>query len=145
MDRVWNFTADEWVAITGCFVYLAWEGDKVLYIGMTTRGITRPSHPMHAAAEAIKRATRMELRSCRSVYEARSMEKELIQKFQPQYNTIYTERYVSTIKPGLGNPRRISLMERLKTLPRPVDPLNQEQMAAYKKAEEMAQKPRILR
>lgn len=65
------------------------RGEVALYIGSSRRTIARISNPMHAKAQqALREATRIELKFCRTEEYARELEAELIAKYQPLYNVL---------------------------------------------------------
>lgn len=66
-----------------------YRGEVALYIGSSRRTISRISNPKHEKAQrALREATRIELRFCRTEEYARQLEAELIAEYQPLYNVM---------------------------------------------------------
>ena len=65
------------------------RGEIALYIGSSRRTICRMANPKHEKAQkALREATRIEIRFCKTEAYARELEAELIAFFQPLYNVM---------------------------------------------------------
>lgn len=68
----------------GPIVY-AWldDQDTIIYVGMSDKGICRPTHPLH---KAYKRGVILRVWYCSSAGQARLLERQLILTHQPELN-----------------------------------------------------------
>ncbi len=67
-------------------VYIFRQEQTVLYVGMSSTGITRPFNPQHHKIDATLANTSMEIRFCATIEEAALLEVQLIQELKPTLN-----------------------------------------------------------
>lgn len=75
--------------LLGPLVYLALGRNDILYVGMSSVGLSRVFAQNHSViSNIIKDITSIELYQTRTVEEAESLEKKLIKEMQPKYNKL---------------------------------------------------------
>jgi hypothetical protein len=67
-------------------VYIWWREHACLYVGASTRGLSRVCHPSHHALKNVERTDQIELVYLATAEAAFALEKKLIASLRPKYN-----------------------------------------------------------
>lgn len=70
----------------GPLVYEFWKGRKILYVGVSLQGISRPFNPGHHRRSLFLLSDRIIVHRCSTPGEAKNMERILIETYRPQGN-----------------------------------------------------------
>lgn len=111
-----EFTGVDARVLMGPIVYLLFRGERVLYVGMSQRGLLRPLDRRHRALKDLKDNDRLQVWPLASVTIARAVESALIERLQPEWNRVGVR---SVLTQALSD--RLGIRpQRLRTISRPI-------------------------
>jgi hypothetical protein len=87
-DSGMEFKRSDFLLLMGPIVYVFFDGDNPLYVGMSVKGIGRPADPGHHAMKN-KHFTSVKMWACKGASAAKRLEKHLIKTMLPPLNVAH--------------------------------------------------------